>query len=352
MHVSVYLPLLLSAVFGLASPAVSRRLPPRQATWLLSAGSAVLAVAAAASLGLLALTAAARLPLIAAIGHWPVHALAAQDPVREPVAVAAVVAVVLLAVLGGRAIVRRARAIATVYRLARHHPGDSRYPGDRSVVVVDDGATAYAVPGRHGRIVVSRDLLAGLAPAQQAGLVGHERSHLAHRHYLHRAITDIAAAVNPLLRGVPEALQFTTERWADEDAVASAGDRAAMAAALATAGLVAHRGPVTGTESPLPDPVSAVALPAVDGAVPRRVRALLADPPRRRPMLALAVAGVVVVAGAATADATWDAHQMFEHAQSQSQSVTSQPVTQSQSVSPAHGTDGAPLTGHSGGRVR
>ncbi len=341
MHVSVYVPLLVSVLFGLAMPALSRRLPPRQATWLLSAGSAVLAVAAAASLGLLALTYAARLPQIAAIGHWPVRALERQDPVREPVAIAAVVAVLVLAVVASRVIIRRVRAIAAAYRLARDYPGDS------AVVVVEDGRSAYAVPGRHGRIVVSRGLLAGLEPAHRAGLLGHERSHLVHRHYLHRAIVDVAAAVNPCLRGVPNALRFSIERWADEDAASSTGDRVAMAAALATAGLMARSGR-SEADHPAAVPGPVVALPVVDGAVPQRVRALLADPPQRRPILALAVAGLLAVAPAATVDATWDAHQLFEHVQSAAPAAPASPSSSpGRFVAP-----GAAVDVDAGGRVR
>ncbi|MGI8867505.1 MAG: M48 family metalloprotease, partial [Mycobacteriales bacterium] len=227
MHVSVYLPFLLSALFGALMPALSRRLPPHHATWLLSVGAAVLAVTSAGCLTLLALTAAARVPPIAAAGDLSIAALTRHDPVHEPIALAAVGAVIVLAAVFARALVRRVLAIGQIYRSARE------LPGTQLVVVVDTAddaaAVACAVPGRVGRILVSRDLLTGLPPDQRAALLGHEWSHLAHRHYLHQAVVDVAATLNPFLRSLPAATRFTTERWADEDAAAATGDRAVLA---------------------------------------------------------------------------------------------------------------------------
>jgi hypothetical protein len=49
--------------------------------------------------------------------------------------------------------------------------------------------------------------------------------------------------------------------------------------------------------------------------VPRRVAALLAPPPRIRPLLVVAVAGLVLVSGVSVLDAARDLHAIVELAQ-------------------------------------
>lgn len=304
MHVSVYLPFVVTAAFGLVMPATTRRLPPRQATWTLCLGSALLALCCAGSLLLLAFSAVGRLHPVASLGHWTADTLARLDPVDTSVAVAACVAVLVISVTALRVAVRRVRAVVAAYRSARE------FPDGRVVIVSTEGAAAYAIPGRRGRIVVPHALLCALTPAQQKALIAHEQSHLIHRHYLHRVTVDVAAAMNPLLRALPAAVRYATERWADEDAAAG-GDRASTAAALATAGLAVrrHRPAAPGLVRPALD------LYAAESAVPARVRALLGAPPARRPLLLVALVAVLTVAPVAALDATWDVHQLVERAQ-------------------------------------
>jgi hypothetical protein len=66
----VTLPLALAAIFGLAAPALARRLPPALGSWLLSFGAVLAAAASSASLGLIALVYLAQLPLLRAQGQW------------------------------------------------------------------------------------------------------------------------------------------------------------------------------------------------------------------------------------------------------------------------------------------
>jgi hypothetical protein len=49
--------------------------------------------------------------------------------------------------------------------------------------------------------------------------------------------------------------------------------------------------------------------------VPRRVAALLAPPPRIRPLLVVAVAGLVLISGVSALDAVRDLHTVVELAQ-------------------------------------
>ena len=64
-------------------------------------------------------------------------------------------------------------------------------------------------------------MLRSLDGAQRRALLAHERSHPRHRHHLHHTACQFAAAVNPLLRRLPAAVELATERWADEDAAAA-----------------------------------------------------------------------------------------------------------------------------------
>jgi Zn-dependent protease with chaperone function len=284
---------------------LARRLPPARATWILTIGSVTVAVSAAIAIGLLALTLLGQLPGIASIGHWTVGSLRQHDPVHRSVALAAVVAIPVLAALMLRAAVRRTRAIVDAYRTCRRLPDQ----GTGLVVLPEPGIAAYAVPGRPGRIVVSRELLTALPPAQRRVVLAHEQAHLDHHHYRHVALVTVAAALNPALYRAPRAVMYATERWADEAAARAIGDRVVAATALARTRLLS--GPQ------LARPGCAMAAAATH--VTARVQALLADPPSPRPVLTLLVAGVVAVAALAAGDASWDAHQLFELAQNVSQ---------------------------------
>ncbi|HEX3811844.1 MAG TPA: M48 family metalloprotease [Mycobacteriales bacterium] len=297
MRVDVYVPLLMALIFGQVAPWLSRRLPPRHATWLLTVGGAVLASATAVVLGLLALTLIGQLPDIAAFGHWTVSSLRQHDPVHRSVALAALIAIPVLAALLVRTAVRRGRVIVEAYRTCRRLPDH----GTSLVVLPDPGITAYAVPGRPGRIVVSRELLTALPADQRRVVLAHERAHLDHHHYRHVAIVVLAAALNPLLARLPDAAVFATERWADEVAAQAAGDRVVAATALAHTRLL-----TAATARP------ARVLAAAATHVTARVQALLAAPPRNRPMLAAVGVAIISVAAIAAVGATWDAHQLFE----------------------------------------
>src|SRR5262249_42248568 len=81
--------------------------------------------------------------------------------------------------------------------------------------------------------------------------------HLVHRHAWWLLGADLAAAANPLLRPTAAVIGQAVERWADEDAAASIGDRRAAAPAPAP------------PPPPAPHPPPAPPAPA--------------PPPRRRP---------------------------------------------------------------------
>jgi Peptidase family M48 len=305
MHVAVYLPLLVAAVFGAAAPRVSRALPPATATRVLTTAGAVVSAASSFVLAVLAFTLLAELAPVARLGSWSTSALEAANPVPDITSAAAAVAVCLLAVVGVRAAVHRVRATLAARRLCAQLGGG---PGD---LIVIDGpeVEAFALPAMRGRIVASRRLLAALPADERRAVLAHETAHLRHRHHIYRLAAELSAAVNPLLRPLVAAVEFSTERWADEVAGRAVGDRAVVARALARTGLQASQ--------PLRSrPWAAAALHAMTerSRLVRRVEALLVPAPRRRPLVVAAVAALLVVTMTAVVETQRDTDRMFDNA--------------------------------------
>jgi Zn-dependent protease with chaperone function len=299
MYLSVYLPLLFSAVFGLAAPVLAGRLPPHVATWLLSVGGLVSAAASSASLALLAFLFLAQNPVLMARGHWSEDFLRGHAEYAVPVGALATAVVGVFAARFVRAAARRLTAVRDAYRLAAALPASG---GELAVLDATD-RQAFAVPGRPGRIVVTTGLLRSLDAGQRRALLAHERAHLARRHHLHQSVVALAASVNPLLGRMPAALELSCERWADEQA-AHVCRRSTVADALTRA--------ATGTGMAAP----AVVLAAAAGDVATRVVALHAPAPKlvvwRVALLSVLLAATTI----AVAFALHDTERLFELAQS------------------------------------
>ena len=238
MHVAVYLPLIVPVFAALAARPLADRLPPAAATWLLAASALALALASSAVLGMLALSALVRIPVIDALGHLSRPVINSGDAVSLPVAIVAGGLLVMAAVAACRAVWRRGRAIAAAHRHA------SRLPGAGQVVVTEDNAAdAYTVPGWPCRIVITQGMLRALSAGERSVLLAHERSHAQGSHYLFTSVARLAAAANPLLRPVAAQAGYTVERWADERAATQAGDRTLAARAVAHAALATSAAP-------------------------------------------------------------------------------------------------------------
>ncbi len=340
---AIYLPLVVPLCAAAGARTIASRLPPQAATWLLTGAAVALAALSTAVLGLLACTAILRIPLVATLGHMSVQVFRRNDPASLSAAVGGAALLAVAVVAAGRATWRRVGALVSAARHARCLPGSSQ------VVVVPDGsADAYAVPGWPGRIVVTAGMLDALNPDERRVLLAHERVHAQSHHYLFTALTYLAAAANPLLRPVAAAVTYTVERWADETAARDCGDRRLAARAIGKAALASAgrstRGPVgpraiamgiagpgftrgaswlrgmtrLGRETRLGDVLGVGGA----GPVPRRVAALLAPPPRIRPLLVAAVAGVVLVSSLGVLDVARDVHAVVELAQAQAQVFT------------------------------
>src|SRR5215471_4855702 len=238
MHLAVYLPLVIPVLAALAARPLADRLPPAAATWLLAGSSLALAAASSAVLGLLALTALVRVPLVAAAANTSVQAISRSDTVSLPVAIAAGALLAAVAVAACRALWRRGTAIVAAGRQARRLPGAGQV-----VVTENDAADAYTLPGWPCRIVITSGMLRALTESERRVLVAHERAHAGGSHYLFTSAARLAAAANPLLRPVAAQVGYTVERWADEHAAASAGDRPLTARAIARAAMASTAAP-------------------------------------------------------------------------------------------------------------
>jgi Zn-dependent protease with chaperone function len=312
MDLAACVPLLIPLLATLAAAPLAERLPPRTATWLLAASAVALAAASSAVLGLLALAAAMRIPLVGLAGDLSGPVISRDDPASLPLGLTAGLLLAIAAVAVLRAAWLRADALLTAHRQARGLPGDGQ------LVVLDDAAAdAYAAPGWPGRIVVTSGMLGALSRDEREVLLAHERAHASGCHYLFTAAARLAAAANPLLRPLAAAVGYSVERWADERAAAAAGDRPLAARTIAKAALAA-------AAAPRRCPAAAAVLGAVPdrdqvrqaGPVPRRVAALLRPPPRPRLLLLAAAVALVLVSGAAALDAARELHGLIEFAQS------------------------------------
>jgi hypothetical protein len=291
--VAIVVALTMAACFGPLAARCAERLPPREATWLISAGAVASALSALAVLALLASDLVGQLPLFAREGHWSGAALrhhAYTEPGVAAVSLALLLAALTSLVLTGR---RQGLALLAAYRASGEMSGE--------LVVLRSGpAQAAAVPGRPGRVVVAEAVLAGLSAPERRALLAHERAHLTHGHHWHRGAVALAAAANPLLHPLREAIVFASERWADEDAAAAVGNRREVATALARVALLA-RGSAPATQ---------LALAAQ--AVPARVTALLARPPKARPLLIAALAVMPLIGALAAVDLIEQTDRLFD----------------------------------------
>jgi Zn-dependent protease with chaperone function len=272
----VYMPLYAGFALAVVTPRIARILPPRTGVWCLTAAAITAAVSWVVSLSMIGLTGLGRLAYVATHGHWSASKWRAVDPVG--VWTARLAGAVLAAVLG-LFVITLVREVASTRQIRRL---TGRLDSDDVLVIVDDDEPhAYAVGGRHPRIVISRGLLRGMSGAERRAVLAHETAHLRLRHDVHLRILRLAAAVNPLLRPFVSAGDLAVERWADEETATRLGDRTLVARALLRAALA-------GSRSGGPRPSGALAHAA--GDVELRVSALMQAPPRpRRSMTAIAM---------------------------------------------------------------
>ncbi|KUJ67782.1 hypothetical protein ACZ90_24755 [Streptomyces albus subsp. albus] len=284
MGIFVFLPLVLPLSALQIARLAEQHLHPRSATRLLSAVGGVLALCSTLCLVLLVVVGTAQLPGNPLPDGWSDPEVRAAVPYDEIAGKAAIGALAAVAVACGGLLRRHFRV------RRRAHEALAGLPGSPVAVLPDTRAYAYAlpgtaeVPGRPGRIVVSRAMLSCLDAAERRALIAHERAHLDARHHRYVLAVQLAARANPLLRPLRAAVAYCAERWADEDAALAVGDRRVVARAVGKAALVARHAPASTLLGFAPAPTLPGSGPAllgfaVPGPVPRRVAALLGPVP-------------------------------------------------------------------------
>src|SRR6266851_692608 len=193
MHLAVYLPLVLPLLAAAAARPLAGRLPPAAAAWLLVLSAIALALASSAVLGMLALTALVRIPLVDSLAGMSGPVISQRDPASAPVAIAAGALLAAAAAAACRASWRRARALIAAGREARRLPGAGQV-----IVTEDEAADAYTLPGLPCRIVITAGMLRALSGPERQVLLAHERAHARGLHYLFTTAARLAAAACPL----------------------------------------------------------------------------------------------------------------------------------------------------------
>jgi hypothetical protein len=271
-------PLVVGAVAAITARRAGDRLAPALATVLLTGLALTVALATGLVLCLAAFVGASEVLPAPVFRHWSVDELRDTIPMPPAAGLAAGAVAALLIV---SAVLHLSRV---VIRARRTSAAAAAVPAHSDLAVVrDDAVFAYAVPGRHRRIVASTGMLTSLSGPQRRALLAHEEAHLRYHHHVFVQLGRLAAAANPLMRPVSRAVDGCVERWADTVAARVVGDRVTVARAVAAAALAPAR-------VRMPDG----SLAAARSNVVDRVRVLLDPPARRRPVGIALVAGVVV----------------------------------------------------------
>jgi Zn-dependent protease with chaperone function len=299
-------PFVVAVVLALGATYLASHMPPAAATRVLCSAALTVSLTCGLMLCGAAVLGISQLAPIAAVGHW-----STTMPGNEIRPVAGVVAALIAISLFASGAVRAFAALRVACQ-ARAVALALPAPVSKLVVVDDQAPIAYALAGAGGRIVVSSAMLRALASDERRVLLAHEVAHLRYRHHLYVAITDVAAAANPFLRPVAQAVCRSVERWADEVAAAEVGDRRVAARSVAHAALVRARFRGAG----FPSSVTPGALGLDDGDVPARVRALLAPPSGRQVRLRVAILCASALCWFAGAVVTVWTHAVLELAQS------------------------------------
>lgn len=238
MTLWVYVPIVLSGALALLAGPIAARSAPAAGALALAGAALTAAVASTASLILLVLTLIDDLPP-SLVAHNEPGRPRLPEPVPDAIAVTAIVLLMISLVRCGADLRRRDE----VHRGLR----EAGRPGDDGVVIADWSAPyAVAVPGRPGHVLLTTGLIRLLTPAERRVVLAHERSHLLRGHHRITAVAATAAALNPLLIPVRDAVSYLVERWADEDAAAAVGDRHLTARSVAKAALATLDRPAAG----------------------------------------------------------------------------------------------------------
>ena len=229
----VVVPLLLVVVVRL----LVDRLPPGAAAVALAWSAAVAAAASLANLAVFTVKATAEVPAVGRLFGWS-PGVVADDTAHvawAPWLSAALLCAAAVSVTRRRRRHRRALAAADVG------------PSDGGLVLLpDQSAQAFAVPGRPGHVVVTAGMRRLLTDRQFDALLAHEHAHLAGGHHRLIRLAELAAAAHPCLWWVARHVDYLVERAADEHAATVVGSRGTVAHAIGIAALAASERPRAG----------------------------------------------------------------------------------------------------------
>jgi Zn-dependent protease with chaperone function len=277
-------PFLIAGLLGVFADPLARQMRPSTAVRLLTALALSVSLCTGLILSAAAVLLCAQWGPFPHIGGWSATTLRTRMEFPIDAGLAALIVVVSLFVA---AILRAVQAVRTL--VAADRSVNQFEPASGDLVIVDDDVpTAYSIGGLRGRIVVSTSMLAALSSSERRVLLAHEESHLRHRHWLYVQVAEIAVAANPLIRPVVPSIKRSIERWADEDAALSVGDRPLVARALARAALATVGRPA--------QPTAGLAI--ANDRVAERVTSLLGPTPSGK------VLPVALIASAAVASWT------------------------------------------------
>jgi Zn-dependent protease with chaperone function len=274
-------PFVIAALLGVSVEPLARHMRPSTAVRLLTALALSVSLCTGLVLSAAAVLLCAQWGPFPRIGGWSAATL--RRGMEFPID-AGLAALMVVVTLLGAAIYRAVLAVRAL--MGAHRSVNQFTPVSGDLVIVDDDVPmAYSIGGWQGRIVVSTSMLAALSAPERRVVLAHEQSHLRHRHWLYVKLAEVAVAANPLLRPVVPSIKRGIERWADEDAAVSVGDRPLVARALARAALASARRPIQ----------PALGLAIADDRVAERVTLLLAPAPRAKILPIAIVASAALV---------------------------------------------------------
>lgn len=273
MIAEMVVPLVVCSALAVLAAAAHRRLPPAMAARTATVALVLVALAAVPTVWVTTVQYLSHTPFVGELFMRCAHALGHHDEIPHAVGLPAL-AITVLGVWRAVNTIRLQRAL----RVKLHASPQ---------IIDDESVFAAALPGRGGRIVLSRGLRELLRPEEREVVIAHELAHVVHRHDRYLLAGQLAADLSLVLGPVVRQLRFSLERWADEAAAEQCGDRHFVARTLGRVAVhAADRQP---------------ALAFAGLGVAARMAALMAPPvheprPLSRTLLRCAVVGAVVFA--------------------------------------------------------
>ena len=215
----VALPLIVTLAAAFLATSVHSRLRADVAAKLTALALATLVVAAVPTLWLMGSSGLRHLGVRSPFTDWSSHLLPSFG--------------IAGGIVGALAFGLMVAGAARTYRVLRLH---HRLRATRSAeveVLPSPAVFAYTLPGPAGNVVVSDGLVSSLTEGECHAVIAHERAHARHRHDRYLLLGRVAAALLPFVRPLADRLEFSLERWADDEAALDVGDRRLVATAIA-----------------------------------------------------------------------------------------------------------------------